>query len=39
MLQNVLLVKRTQLMVTDIEKRVASMEQEQGRGRGREQAN
>ena len=39
MLQNVLLVKRTQLMVTDIEKRVASMEQEQGRERGREQAN
>ena len=35
MLQNVLLVKRTQLMVTDIEKRGASMEQEQGR----EQAN
>lgn len=28
--QNVLLVKRTQLMVTDIEKRVASMEQGQG---------
>ena len=39
MLQNVLLVKRTQLMVTDIEKRVASIEQEQGRGQGREQAN
>ena len=35
MSQNVLLVKRTQLMVTDIEKRVASMEQ----GRGREKAN
>ena len=32
MLQNVLLVKRTQLMVTDIEKRVASMEQGQGQG-------